>query len=1293
MFLKNIFEALARTGEGKAAVVGWGRGMGHKGHMYLASSVITHADQLGADPYFVVSRTVGKDDPITPEEKLAIYKKVFPEQGHIFQTATDEIPDLTRVLSDLNRQGYTSATIVLGADQVKAFQYLKNYNGKPDKAGNVPYEFDTLDVISRQETSDPSAGEEGPRATPMRAVLMDPTKSEEEQFQVWRDAMNPQISDDEVRDLMAKAKERMTAMSAPKPKKAKAVAEGNYTTEKQILTRIRQIMYDRKLSGTESNTGELNRLKQQLKDIRSQQGVAENYHSDLMKQTYAKFFKPAPPRTVSAVKKFLSGVIISLGTAQDNDYDEKNPEEISWEQDLSDVREAYSKLRSNTSPNWFDLADAVLSYDTEFRESMLEWAEEELGNKLVDFLWDEVWEAKNQISRSDGSYNVALGHQSVSGQKSDRDSYKPWDPEKDPPNPFADLQWKVMINGEQKVKFGGVGNNKEAAMKVALGWARNHGYEREVQAGKIEVVQAQQDVAEEWSQKYKSSINCSHPKGFSQKAHCAGKKKHNEDVEMEAVCPDCGMCEAHGNNKIYDKCWTGFRKVPGKKRGEDDSCKKIGEVDDPWGPQGRFAGDTHVDVGGEVAGPKLQVGDLVQVNAGNIKGVGEIWEIKGDQAEVWIDSYARSFNIDLTDLTPYVRSGNVEQTLEEGTSIESTLRAIINDIGEPITSVYDAMKFQAKKYVDNHGELDRGFRMVAAGIGGRWVQNMYVGRLQNELYDLCRYNTRRTVELQEFLRGVEIDGELEMKRSFGNIANNLPRILAKLGQHLDAPQLTKNANRWMQNKAAYEEYIVNLEAEDDYEEPASVKAPKSNVIGQQNAQVDQIVNSVLSKLPKRIQGDIRNAIARAPNKLQALQAELQKRGQQGMAEAKRKKKSSRSLRGYFFPGYGYYGGDESGDSSGGEGASEGSEKTECPPATQDIALNLKNRQKAIDEYGYGPLNPDMPNNTFWMKKVDEWNLDSVDEAKQSLCGNCAAFDQREDTLNCIAQGIDSDNPTDAEGTIDAGDLGYCKFLKFKCASRRTCDAWVTGGPLVNEVTFKKSPYGKTAASQQRAKELLNPPKPPEPKKDEKDTTEHIVKVKGGYELRSKHGNKNLGKYPTRAGAEKRERQVQYFKHAGESTAVEPDPTGYQKDLLTSPENTLVIDTPGDLDWYKLGQHYPTLGTDDPHEYGQGDSDMVIIPYSKRELALLKQKLDRLEMRYKEIGGGNEQPEIHDKVEEKIKGVDGKACWPGKRYAGRVQKADGTYKDKCIPVSEDIQNVMDVLINKIVVNEAIQNNKR
>ena len=32
-------------------------------------------------------------------------------------------------------------------------------------------------------------------------------------------------------------------------------------------------------------------------------------------------------------------------------------------------------------------------------------------------------------------------------------------------------------------------------------------------------------IEEKWSQKYKKSINCAHPKGFSQRAHCAGRKK------------------------------------------------------------------------------------------------------------------------------------------------------------------------------------------------------------------------------------------------------------------------------------------------------------------------------------------------------------------------------------------------------------------------------------------------------------------------------------------------------------------------------------------------------------------------------------------------------------------------------------------------------------------------------------------------------------------------------------------------------------------------------------------------
>ena len=39
-----------------------------------------------------------------------------------------------------------------------------------------------------------------------------------------------------------------------------------------------------------------------------------------------------------------------------------------------------------------------------------------------------------------------------------------------------------------------------------------------------------ESVNEDWSQKYKNSIDCNNPKGFSQKAHCAGK---NESMNLE----------------------------------------------------------------------------------------------------------------------------------------------------------------------------------------------------------------------------------------------------------------------------------------------------------------------------------------------------------------------------------------------------------------------------------------------------------------------------------------------------------------------------------------------------------------------------------------------------------------------------------------------------------------------------------------------------------------------------------------------------------------------------------------
>lgn len=117
----------------------------------------------------------------------------------------------------------------------------------------------------------------------------------------------------------------------------------------------------------------------------------------------------------------------------------------------------------------------------------------------------------------------------------------------------------------------------------------------------------------------------------------------------------------------------------------------------------------------------------------------------------------------------------------------------------------------------------------------------------------------------------------------------------------------------------------------------------------------------------------------------------------------------------------------------------------CPPATQDIALNLENRKKAIDTANYGPLNPAEPNEEYWQTLADEWQVD-IETAKQQRCGNCAVFNVSDATKECISSGLTDD--ADTFDKIDAaGELGYCEAFDFKCASARTCRAWVGGGPI------------------------------------------------------------------------------------------------------------------------------------------------------------------------------------------------------------------------------------------------------
>ena len=126
---------------------------------------------------------------------------------------------------------------------------------------------------------------------------------------------------------------------------------------------------------------------------------------------------------------------------------------------------------------------------------------------------------------------------------------------------------------------------------------------------------------------------------------------------------------------------------------------------------------------------------------------------------------------------------------------------------------------------------------------------------------------------------------------------------------------------------------------------------------------------------------------------------------------------------------------------------------ECPPATQDISLNLANRKICVEKANYGPANPKLENEDFWLNKAALFKT-SREQAQTMRCSNCAAFIIKEKMRACIEKGVASTSIKEediAKEIVDIANLGYCELFDFKCAGDRTCDAWITGGPLTDKV--------------------------------------------------------------------------------------------------------------------------------------------------------------------------------------------------------------------------------------------------
>ena len=131
--------------------------------------LINKVKSVRADEYRIyLSRSEDpKKNPLSPRQKLAYMKKMFPSHArNIMINTTNMILD---ICTELYKQGYTEISMVVGSDRVREFDtIIKKYNDVKSRHGY--YNFEKINIVSAGERDPDAEGATGMSASKMRAA-------------------------------------------------------------------------------------------------------------------------------------------------------------------------------------------------------------------------------------------------------------------------------------------------------------------------------------------------------------------------------------------------------------------------------------------------------------------------------------------------------------------------------------------------------------------------------------------------------------------------------------------------------------------------------------------------------------------------------------------------------------------------------------------------------------------------------------------------------------------------------------------------------------------------------------------------------------------------------------------------------------------------------------------------------------------------------------------------------------------------------------------------------------------
>lgn len=92
--------------------------------------------------------------------------------------------------------------------------------------------------------------------------------------------------------------------------------------------------------------------------------------------------------------------------------------------------------------------------------------------------------------------------------------------------------------------------------------------------------ESEEHIDEKWSEKYKKSIDCNNPKGFSQRAHCQGRKKNEETFNIDELITEKRKLTSKPGSESNLRDWFKRKGAKGSTGGWVDcnTCRKDKET-------------------------------------------------------------------------------------------------------------------------------------------------------------------------------------------------------------------------------------------------------------------------------------------------------------------------------------------------------------------------------------------------------------------------------------------------------------------------------------------------------------------------------------------------------------------------------------------------------------------------------------------------------------------------------------------------------------------------------------------